>query len=465
MVYGLIIHSLEGTVWFSHFFTPEGNDSFKKQRVQDVVSDVCREHQFRVACTGKGASRAASVKRRGPGQGYDAGRVTMMMSGRPVHATKPSNCEELVTTSTSAKILCAAQIDGGAEDFFANDSGMEDNLTSAHTQRGNLNGSYSKRSYKSDGEPSTRTFDSSMSFLCRPTEPSSAPAHSISSSEKPTVRKGGLGGASDGVSGFFSVLSPSKDIKKLRQTVKRYGGSLSERKSQLHSDSAPQGANAKADQVFHPDATPHLSRSDGVALHATSSPKMNAEATETDAIEGIAEKTAEKTPSLASAAAAAAAATKSGIASGEGAFRITRSDILSSSKTVIWRHVLNSVFVLICEPQVDNTLLASNFLAVYVSLLCKEFHDPFVAASPSQFLSSPDTMLTLTNKLLPCGQLLFMHPSMAEYIASAAFLREDVEDYFEGNDPALAKEAIPSPSRQRRSMKNEQKGANTSMNG
>jgi hypothetical protein len=71
-----------------------------------------------------------------------------------------------------------------------------------------------------------------------------------------------------------------------------------------------------------------------------------------------------------------------------------------------------------------------------VTLLCKEFHDPFIAASPAQFLSGPDTMLTLTNKLLPCGQLLFMHPSMADYVASDVFLQEDVEDYFEGNDPA-----------------------------
>ena len=88
----------------------------------------------------------------------------------------------------------------------------------------------------------------------------------------------------------------------------------------------------------------------------------------------------------------------------------------------------------------DNVLLASNFLSMFVALLCKEFHDPFIAASPAQFLSSPDTMLTLTHKLLPCGQLLFMHPSMAEYVASDMFLREDVEDYFEGNDPAITAE-------------------------
>ena len=29
-----------------------------------------------------------------------------------------------------------------------------------------------------------------------------------------------------------------------------------------------------------------------------------------------------------------------------------------------------------------------------------------------------------------------MHPSMADYVASDVFLQEDVEDYFEGNDPA-----------------------------
>ena len=138
------------------------------------------------------------------------------------------------------------------------------------------------------------------------------------------------------------------------------------------------------------------------------------------------------------------------MASGEGVLRMPRSDVLSSSKTIVWRHVLNSVFVLICEPQVDNVLLASNFLAVFVALLCKEFHDPFIAASPAQFLSSPDTMLTLTQKLLPCGQLLFLHPSMAEYIASDVFLQEDVEDYFEGNDPAVAENSAPTPAKERR---------------
>jgi hypothetical protein len=112
--------------------------------------------------------------------------------------------------------------------------------------------------------------------------------------------------------------------------------------------------------------------------------------------------------------------------------------------------VLNSVFVLICEPHVDNVLLASNFLSVYVALLCKEFHDPFIAASPAQFLSSPDTMLTLTHKLLPCGQLLFLHPSMAEYIASDVFQKDDVEDYFEGNDPAVADSSMPAPAKERR---------------
>ena len=33
-------------------FTPEGNDRFKKQRIHEVISAVCREHQFRTACSG-----------------------------------------------------------------------------------------------------------------------------------------------------------------------------------------------------------------------------------------------------------------------------------------------------------------------------------------------------------------------------------------------------------------------------
>ena len=42
MVYGLLVHSLDhrGVVWFSHFFTPEGNDTSKKDREQMVIGRV-----------------------------------------------------------------------------------------------------------------------------------------------------------------------------------------------------------------------------------------------------------------------------------------------------------------------------------------------------------------------------------------------------------------------------------------
>jgi|TARA_B110000090_G_scaffold200471_1_gene241452 hypothetical protein len=36
-------------------------------------------------------------------------------------------------------------------------------------------------------------------------------------------------------------------------------------------------------------------------------------------------------------------------------------------------------------------------------------------------LQKPEMIMDLTSKLLPCGQLMFMNPSMAQYVASTHF--------------------------------------------
>eukprot|EP00298_Acanthocystis_sp_HF-20_P008821 c17920_g1_i1.p1 GENE.c17920_g1_i1~~c17920_g1_i1.p1 ORF type:complete len:182 (+),score=56.34 c17920_g1_i1:73-618(+) len=57
MVFGFIIHSLDKDgvtnsypIWFSSFFTPEGNDQLKKKRENFIARRVQEEHDFRVRC-------------------------------------------------------------------------------------------------------------------------------------------------------------------------------------------------------------------------------------------------------------------------------------------------------------------------------------------------------------------------------------------------------------------------------
>ena len=76
-----------------------------------------------------------------------------------------------------------------------------------------------------------------------------------------------------------------------------------------------------------------------------------------------------------------------------------------------------SAFVVVCDPE-DNLALASNFLSIFVSLLCEKFQDPGVTAKPEEFLQQPEIAMDLISKLLPCGQLMCMNPSMAQYVAS-----------------------------------------------
>ena len=116
----------------------------------------------------------------------------------------------------------------------------------------------------------------------------------------------------------------------------------------------------------------------------------------------------------------------------EGTIRLPRNELLEFPKLILWRQVLNSIFVLICNSD-DNLVLASNFLSIFVSLLCEKFNDSFVTSKPEQFLEKSEIVMDLTSKLLPCGQLMFMTPSMAQYIASPHF-QENSYDMAESSD-------------------------------
>ena len=126
-----------------------------------------------------------------------------------------------------------------------------------------------------------------------------------------------------------------------------------------------------------------------------------------------------------------------GLAASEGVIRLPRNELLEFPVLVLWRQVLSSAFVLVCDPE-DNLVLASNFLSVFVSLLSEKFHNPVVAASPEQFLLHPEVVMELTSKLLPCGQLVFMNPSMAQYVSSPYFQANSYDmaessDFVEGD--------------------------------
>lgn len=51
MVYGVLIHSLDGSgrIWFSQMFRPEGNDHRKKARIAEVTRNITQHFAFRVA--------------------------------------------------------------------------------------------------------------------------------------------------------------------------------------------------------------------------------------------------------------------------------------------------------------------------------------------------------------------------------------------------------------------------------
>jgi hypothetical protein len=52
MVYAFLIQSLDTptTIWIASFFTPEGNDTMKKKRLQFIAKRVREEHSFRGRC-------------------------------------------------------------------------------------------------------------------------------------------------------------------------------------------------------------------------------------------------------------------------------------------------------------------------------------------------------------------------------------------------------------------------------
>mmetsp|Transcript_16034 Transcript_16034/g.37821 ORF Transcript_16034/g.37821 Transcript_16034/m.37821 type:complete len:201 (-) Transcript_16034:77-679(-) len=88
----------------------------------------------------------------------------------------------------------------------------------------------------------------------------------------------------------------------------------------------------------------------------------------------------------------------------EGILRLQASSLFEYPKLVVWKQVDTVVYTLVCEP-LDNPLLASNFLTLFIH----ELNDHFRKGGGilEEVGARPDEVLAILNFLLPCGQLLF----------------------------------------------------------
>merc|ERR1719446_1049256 len=88
----------------------------------------------------------------------------------------------------------------------------------------------------------------------------------------------------------------------------------------------------------------------------------------------------------------------------EGILRQQASALFEYPKLVVWKQVDKVVYTLVCEP-LDNPLLASNFLTLFVHELNDHFRKG--GSIVDEVAARPDEVLAILNFLLPGGQLLF----------------------------------------------------------
>jgi len=88
----------------------------------------------------------------------------------------------------------------------------------------------------------------------------------------------------------------------------------------------------------------------------------------------------------------------------EGILRLQASALFDYPKLVVWKQVDKVVYTLVCEP-LDNPLLASNFLTLFVNELNDHFRKG--GSVMEEVSARPDEVLAMLNFLLPGGQLLF----------------------------------------------------------
>eukprot|EP00933_Yihiella_yeosuensis_P008486 TRINITY_DN11395_c0_g1_i1.p1 TRINITY_DN11395_c0_g1~~TRINITY_DN11395_c0_g1_i1.p1 ORF type:complete len:205 (-),score=9.93 TRINITY_DN11395_c0_g1_i1:137-751(-) len=99
----------------------------------------------------------------------------------------------------------------------------------------------------------------------------------------------------------------------------------------------------------------------------------------------------------------------------EGILRLQASTLFEYPKLVVWKHVDKVVYTLICEP-LDNPLLASNFLTLFVHELSDHFRK--AGNLVDEISSRPDEILAMLSFLLPGGQLLFTNSNLHKHLKS-----------------------------------------------
>eukprot|EP00930_Biecheleria_cincta_P097182 TRINITY_DN88901_c0_g1_i1.p1 TRINITY_DN88901_c0_g1~~TRINITY_DN88901_c0_g1_i1.p1 ORF type:complete len:215 (-),score=48.71 TRINITY_DN88901_c0_g1_i1:74-688(-) len=99
----------------------------------------------------------------------------------------------------------------------------------------------------------------------------------------------------------------------------------------------------------------------------------------------------------------------------EGILRLQGSTLFEYPKLVVWKHVDKVVYTLVCEP-LDNPLLASNFLTLFVHELSDHFRK--AGSLVDEVSSKPDEILVILDYLLPGGQLLFTNSNLHRYLKS-----------------------------------------------
>lgn len=97
----------------------------------------------------------------------------------------------------------------------------------------------------------------------------------------------------------------------------------------------------------------------------------------------------------------------------EGIIRLHSSPLFESPKLIVWKQVDKVVHTLVCEP-LDNTLLASNFLTLFVHEL--NDHVRKGGSVVEETVARPDEVLTILNFLLPGGQLLFTNLHLYKHL-------------------------------------------------
>mmetsp|Transcript_58512 Transcript_58512/g.164035 ORF Transcript_58512/g.164035 Transcript_58512/m.164035 type:complete len:201 (-) Transcript_58512:266-868(-) len=97
----------------------------------------------------------------------------------------------------------------------------------------------------------------------------------------------------------------------------------------------------------------------------------------------------------------------------EGILRLQASSLFEYPKLVVWKQVDKVVYTLVCEP-LDNALLASNFLTLFIHELNDHFRKG--GSIVEEVAARPDEVLAILNFLLPGGQLLFANVQLYKHL-------------------------------------------------